>query len=274
MLIPQQLIPIHKLAPKDGGKNLPHVVHLSRSETTGRARLEVACTAWVVRAEFTDLASGEYPALAAKVNLERNPALDVMVPVTNWVEAGKQLPKKTNLPVLECLAVEEHVSDTNGRKRLQMVTTDLDTERVLNVTLAGGGGSFANIDQVMPKTRIVGEHDPLETEVEIAALRHEVAAVEISVNPYFLAELLNVIGDMQDIPGCPMVSLRIPLDGTRPMEIVAQAKKYQIEMRAVLAPVNGLARKTSREEKGAKAFKAEQELASLTKEKDYEPTAA
>ncbi len=212
MLIPKRVFKVSKLASRDATRYAINGVLVRRTEngrcaavtTDGRRLIKATWGDACLRAEFPSVGLG---------SVEPVEDFEAIVSTKQWDEAEKTIPRNGNKPILfHCL-----LDETTANGKIQMGTTDLDTRRRL-----GGDsieGTFPKYEDVIPKYTVGDD------------------AVEIGVNPSFMAEICKVVEAVATDVESKGVRLVVPTDPGKP--IVVDGRTVEgVEATAVLMPVS------------------------------------
>ena len=213
MLVPREVFKVSKAAAPDSTRYAVHGVLVQRDKdgtcravTTDGRRLALAT--WSddqVREDWPPLDVGSTRPVAG---------FETILPVRDWDQAGKNIPKRTNKAALKNCLVDE----TSANGKVDLVTTDCETHQALQATSIDG--HFPKYQDVMPDY-IVGED-----------------AVEIGCDPKFLADAARMVGDMTNDAECRLVRLVVPTNPDRPFKVTARNATTGVECTNVIMPMN------------------------------------
>ena len=229
MLIPKEVFNVSKCAARESSRYALNGVRVERGEggvcraiTTDGRRLMVA--------EWSDEhLQLEYPPVTGAEPGNFGPGDGVIISAKQWDEAGKAIPKNgiarakpilNNCHLDEGAVLAHKVTDADGDRPcpIRLTSTDLDHERAIKGHAVEG--HFPKWQDFMPNYR-VGEN-----------------AVEIGVNPAYLAEVCKVVEATATDEDSRGVRLVIPTDPKRPMLVQGRAVGTGVEGKAVIMPVN------------------------------------
>lgn len=211
MLIPKQVFKVSKLAARETSRCAIHGVHVKRLPDgkcvavalDGRRLIKATWDDECLRPEFPCVGLGSVDPVAD---------FSAIVSTKQWNEAEKAIPRRGKPILLNCL-----LDETTANGRIQMGSTDLENPR----TLGGDSleGNFPKYQDVIPDY-IVGDN-----------------AVEIGVNPLFLAEICKVVGEVATSEDSKGIRLVVPTNPNNPL-VVEGRNGEGIEATAVLMPVS------------------------------------
>ena len=213
MLIPKNIFPIARAVSKQASRYLFNGVHVQRL-ASDRARFEATDGSQLIRIDCPVLQNDSFPAQDG-VNFEQVHDFNTIVPAAAWKQAERNIPKSTRFstPIQSTVLLPENV---NGS--LQLITSNGNSLKA-----EVEGGQFPNTDEVIPAEvnkfyeNYIKDHD----EVEGMPLKHTLYT-EITFNAELLASVLETIAKVKADSNIPIVTLHVPIDGTKAMVITAE----------------------------------------------------
>ncbi len=221
MLIPKQVFKVSKLAAREPTRWYAiHGIRVKRRAdgkciavaTDGRRLIEVTWDDEHLRPEFAAEQRRAKRPCTSLGSVEPVKGFETIVSQSQWDEARKAIPNVRDKPILKHCLLDE----TSVEGKVQMEITTLGGKRPIEGDSIEGDFPY---EDLIPKYTVGKD------------------AVEISVNPKLLAEVLNAIKAVTKNEESEVVRLIVPANPTRPMVIEGRTPEG-IKARAVLMPTS------------------------------------
>lgn len=232
MLLPKNVFPISKLADKDGGPCYTMNAVCLRRDQKGNPKAIVTDGHCLLEVSWKETSAEAFPDVG--LEWQPNPECDLIIPAASWEEAGRNI-KKSIIPVLEHVLVEEKTRENKNHPEQQMLTlatTDLDVVRRLDVKAPQG--KFPNYEKALWKPQRI--HDRMNLS-KLKKKQDTKLAATICVNAKLLKAVLDVVAQIHGGKEMVPVVLEVPLDPLTPIRFSCQGEEGDnIKMEGLIMP--------------------------------------